>query len=79
MRPDNEVNVAAADKTVAFATGAHPSVATDPVFEATVVGMPPPAASAPGYDSLQKNDGGDAAFAKTDVFRKPGAGGTGES
>ncbi len=79
MRPDNEVNVAGADKTVAFATGAHPSIAADPVFEATVVGMPPPAASPPGYDASQKNDGGDAAFAKTDVFRKPGAGGTGES
>ncbi len=73
MRPDNEVNVAAADKTVAFATGAHPSVAAPAaaVFESTVVGMPPPSAS-PGYDSQQKKDGGDPAFAKTDVFRKPG-------
>ncbi|MBG9388897.1 CHASE2 domain-containing serine/threonine-protein kinase [Caenimonas aquaedulcis] len=79
MRPDDEVNVANADKTVAFATGAHPSADAAPVFEATVVGMPPPAASPPGYDPTHKNDGGDAAFAKTDVFRKPGTGGSGES
>jgi eukaryotic-like serine/threonine-protein kinase len=79
MRPDNEVNVAAADKTVAFATGSHPSAA-GAVFEATVVGMPPPAAPAPGYDPTQKKDGGDPAFAKTDVFRKPGGpGGAGDA
>jgi serine/threonine protein kinase/CHASE2 domain-containing sensor protein len=73
MRPDNEVNVGAADKTVAFATGAHSSPST-PVFESTVVGMPP-AAPPPSYDATQKKDeGSDAAFAKTDVFRKPGAG-----
>jgi eukaryotic-like serine/threonine-protein kinase len=79
MRPDNEVNVAAADKTVAFATGTHPSAA-GAVFEATVVGMPPPAAPAPGYDPTQKKDGGDPAFAKTDVFRKPGGpGGSGDA
>ncbi len=75
MRPDNEVNVAAADKTVAFATGAHPSLpaaGANPVFEATVVGMPP-AAAPPGYDASLKSTDSDAQFAKTDVFRKPGA------
>ncbi|MDB5872320.1 MAG: hypothetical protein JWQ07_1762 [Ramlibacter sp.] len=74
MRPDNEVNVAGADKTVAFTAGAHPSAPAAAAFEATVIGMPPPAAAPPGYDASQKRDGGDAAFAKTDVFRKPGAG-----
>jgi CHASE2 domain-containing sensor protein/tRNA A-37 threonylcarbamoyl transferase component Bud32 len=52
MRPDNEVNVAASDRTVAFA-----------------------ASATPGYDPSQKKDGDDPAFAKTDVFRKPDAGG----
>jgi serine/threonine-protein kinase len=68
MRPDDEVNVGAADKTVAFA--AAPPAA---VYEATVVGMPPVPA-APGYDPTQKKDEGDPAFAKTDVFRKPDTG-----
>ena len=65
MRPDDEVNVAAADKTVAFAA-ASPAA----VYEATVVGVPPVPA-VPGYDPTQKKDGDDPAFAKTDVFRKP--------
>ena len=74
MRPDDEVNVRGADKTVAFAASA--TGATAPVYEATVVGMP--TVAAPGYDPTQKKDEGDAAFAKTDVFRKPDAGsGTG--
>ena len=86
MRPDDEVNVGAADKTAAFAAGAAGAAAAapdqtvimapsaaNPVYEATVVGMPPPAA-APGYDPTQKKDEGDPAFAKTDVFRKPDAG-----
>jgi CHASE2 domain-containing sensor protein/tRNA A-37 threonylcarbamoyl transferase component Bud32 len=77
MRPDDEVNVGAADKTVAFATGAHPSQQAAPVFEATVVGMPPPQAPPPGYDAAQNKDDGNPAFAKTDVFRKPPADGTG--
>ncbi|HSI54123.1 MAG TPA: serine/threonine-protein kinase [Ramlibacter sp.] len=78
MRPDDEVNLGASEKTVAFATGSHPSLqpaaGAAPVFEATVVGMPPPA-PAPGYDAAQKSTGGgnDAQFAKTDVFRKPDA------
>ena len=74
MRPDDEVNVAGADKTVAFSTGAHPSIAPAPVFEATVVGMPAPAAPQPGYDPTQKSGAADLGFAKTDVFRKPGTG-----
>jgi serine/threonine-protein kinase len=74
MRPDDEVNIRGADRTVAFAASA--TGASAPVFEATVVGMP--AAAPPGYDPTQKKDEGDAAFAKTDVFRKPDAGsGTG--
>ncbi len=71
MRPDSEVNVAASDKTVAFSTSAQPaSPAAAPVYEATVVGMPP-AGAQPGYDPTQKKDGGDVDRAKTDVFRKP--------
>ena len=70
MRPDDEVNVSGDDKTVAFAASAR--AATAPQYEPTVVGMP--AAAAPGYDPTQKKDGGDPAFAKTDVFRKPDTG-----
>jgi len=70
MRPDNEVNVAASDKTVAFSAAAPAGPA---VYEATVVGMPT-AAAPPGYDATQKKGGDDPAFAKTDVFRKPGTG-----
>jgi hypothetical protein len=33
-----------------------------------------PTAAAPGYDPTQKKEEGDAAFAKTGVFRKPDAG-----
>jgi hypothetical protein len=49
-----------------------PRGATAPLYEPTVVGMP--TAAAPGYDPTQKKDGGDPAFAKTDVFRKPDTG-----
>jgi serine/threonine-protein kinase len=70
MRPDDEVNVRGDDKTVAFATPAR--AGTAPLYEPTVVGMP--TAAAPGYDPTQKKDGGDPAFAKTDVFRKPDTG-----
>jgi serine/threonine-protein kinase len=77
MRPDSEVNAGAADKTVAFATGAHPSAASGPAYEATVVGMQAPVGAGPGYDAPHQKDGGDPAFAKTDVFRKPDPGGPG--
>jgi serine/threonine-protein kinase len=70
MRPDNEVNTSGADKTVAFVSGSHAAGAA--VFESTVVGMPPPSAAPPGYDPSQKKEGGEQAFAKTDVFRAPG-------
>lgn len=69
MRPDDEVNADGAEKTVAFGAAGTASAAA--AYERTVVGMP--AAPAPGYDPTQKNDGGDAAYAKTDVFRKPDA------
>jgi len=85
MRPDSEVSVAASDKTVAFSASASaadaalgktvvmaPAAAGAAVYEATVVGLPP-AAAPPGYDATQKKGGDDPAFAKTDVFRKPGA------
>jgi eukaryotic-like serine/threonine-protein kinase len=90
MRPDDEVNVRASEKTAAFtanpvsAAGADsdktvvmaPAARPAPAFEATVVGVPMPGSGAPGYDSTQKKDVGDPAFAKTDVFRPgqvPGA------
>jgi len=83
MRPDNEVNVGGADKTVAFAATANEPAGSDktvimtpgaaPVFEATVVGMPP--AAAPSYDASQKSEGDDA-FGKTALISKPGAAGT---
>jgi hypothetical protein len=83
MRPDDEVNVRASEKTAAFTAGAGNAPAGDsdktvvmaaaarpaPAFEATVVGMPTPPAGAPGYDATQKKEVGDPAFAKTDVFR----------
>ena len=67
MRPDDDVNVPAADRTLAFA--ASPAAAT---YDATVVAMAP---GAPGYDPSHKKDEGDPAFARTEVFRKPDAGG----
>ena len=74
MRPDHEVNVRGDDKTVALAAPAPG--ASGPVYEPTVGGMP--TAAAPGYDPTQKKEEGDAAFAKTDVFRKSDTGsGTG--
>jgi eukaryotic-like serine/threonine-protein kinase len=83
LRPDDEVNVRATEKTAAFTVGAPNMPAADsdktvvmapaarpaPTFEATVVGVPAPASGAPGYDATQKKDAGDPAFAKTDVFR----------
>ncbi|WP_233259361.1 CHASE2 domain-containing serine/threonine-protein kinase [Ramlibacter sp. WS9] len=74
MRPDNEVNVPNFDKTVGMATSVRPPRG-EPDFEPTVVGMRRPAVPAPGYDPTQKKDGGDPAFAKTDVVRKPGGSG----
>jgi hypothetical protein len=71
MRPDNEVNVPSFDRTVGMAASVRPPK-EEPEFEPTVVGMRRPAAPAPGYDPTQKKDGGDPAFAKTDVVRKPG-------
>jgi len=90
MRPDDEVNVRASEKTAAFTANPASAGGSDsdktvvmapaarpaPAYEATVVGVPMPAAGAPGYDATQKKDVGDPAFAKTDVFRPgqvPGA------
>jgi eukaryotic-like serine/threonine-protein kinase len=70
MRPDDEVNVRASEKTAAFT--ATPGLGPAADSDKTVV----MAAAAPGYDAPQKKDVGDPAFAKTDVFRPgqvPGA------
>jgi eukaryotic-like serine/threonine-protein kinase len=83
LRPDEEVNVRASEKTAAFTANPAGSGGTDsdktvvmapaarpaPAYEATIVGVPMPGAGAPGYDATQKKDVGDPAFAKTDVFR----------
>jgi serine/threonine-protein kinase len=71
LRPDDEVPVGAADKTAVLAVGPRQRAA-EAAFESTMVGIRPAAAPAPGYDPTQQKDGGDPAFAKTEVFRKPG-------
>ncbi|MRD48629.1 CHASE2 domain-containing protein [Caenimonas koreensis DSM 17982] len=91
MRPDDEVNTRASEKTAAFSPGminAAAPAAADPdktVIMAPAAAAAPrvadshPQAARPGYDAGQKSGGGDPDFLKTDVFQRPPGSGNGSS
>jgi serine/threonine-protein kinase len=85
MRPDEEVAVRASEKTAAFAAAPARPVASQDTDKTMVMAAAPagpghegaadmPPSGAPGYDSTHKTGEGDTdAFAKTALFRAPGA------